>query len=388
MSKPKIAILISSLQGGGSERTVSHLLDGLAAIYEVHLILFRDEIEYELPPGQIVKVLLPDSGSGGHLSNILELRTISKRLRAYCESRDIELILSFLSRPNFAACFAKRGGMRAKVLVSERTYTPEFHRRAGFAGVLSSRLVRWLYPYADEVLPNSEGTLEALRRVYGLKNVRRTVRNLLDLERIRDLASEPIDRRPEGFTYMHLGSFTFMKGQRMILEAFAALEDKDSQLMFAGVGKLEEDVRRRAADLGLTGRVTFLGHLKNPFRYLAAADCFVFGSDFEGFPNAMLEAIACGLPVVSTDCLTGPREILHARAGGAEPVKNATACDCGILVPLNDPVTMSAAMQRMQEDGPFREACAAAAIERSKDYDKPKIIEEFIEIVDEYLDEK
>jgi N-acetylgalactosamine-N,N'-diacetylbacillosaminyl-diphospho-undecaprenol 4-alpha-N-acetylgalactosaminyltransferase len=385
MPRRKIAILINSLAGGGSERTVSHLLTGLGDKYELHLLLFHDEIAYDLPAEQIVEILGNDrSDHGSAWRNLLSVPALAVKLKKYCAVNEIDLVLSFLSRPNFAACLARLLGMRSKLLISERTYLPAFHRASGFAGKISAYLVKWLYPRANALLPNSEGTMRALHDVYGIRKPQTVVHNLLNLEQIDRLAMEEPSLEPgHMFTLIHVGSFTPVKRQRMIVDAFSHLENKDSSLLFIGEGPLLNSVRDRAAELGLRDRVVFLGHTANPFKYLKRADCFVFASDFEGFPNAMLEAMACGLPIISTDCLTGPRELIGPVRSPLDP--NHELCRCGVLVPVGDTAGLAAAMAFMMTNSELRSSFASNAIERSKDFDKPKVLQEFAEILDGYL---
>lgn len=388
MSKPKIAILINSMKGGGAERTVAHILNGFQDRYDIHLLLFYNEVDYELPAGQKVAVLDGGPIDAGGVVNLIKLPKLASRIKEYCEHNNIELLLSFLPRANFAACMAKRKGMRIPLLISERTYTPAFHRSSGIAGRISSLLVKRLYPFADAVLPNSERTSEALTTEYGLRNAGRVVRNILDLEMIHRLAAESVDSPfpDRGFTFIHVGSFSYMKGHAVMIEAFAGLPELDCRMVFVGDGPLLTESKDLARSLGITDRILFLGHTGNPFKYLKQADCFVFASDFEGFPNAMLEAMACGLPVVSTDCPTGPRELIGPSAG---PIQNdlpyVERCRSGLLVPVRDTSGLRSAMNMILTNTDLRAEFAGAARERAKEFDKSRVLGEIAGIIDGYL---
>jgi len=122
--KQKIAILIHNMAGGGAERYVSLLLDHLQVEYEIHLLLFENIVEYDLPEGQIITCIENCYERRSNLLNILRFQLASVRLVKYCKQNDIKLVVSFLNRPNFAACFAKLLGLKIPVLISEKAFTP------------------------------------------------------------------------------------------------------------------------------------------------------------------------------------------------------------------------------------------------------------------------
>jgi glycosyltransferase involved in cell wall biosynthesis len=127
-------------------------------------------------------------------------------------------------------------------------------------------------------------------------------------------------------------------------------------LVLVGQGPLQDELTALARELGISDRVVFAGWQENPFAWMANADLFVLSSRFEGFGNVVIEAMACGLPVVSTDCPSGPSEIL---AGG----------DTGILVPVGNARALADAMCAVLEDGNLRAQLADKSRRRVPEFD-------------------
>ena len=136
--------------------------------------------------------------------------------------------------------------------------------------------------------------------------------------------------------------------------------------------------RRILSDLGMGDKVVFCGFETNPFKYVSRSDCFVLSSEVEGFPNVLIEALACGKPVISTDCSSGPRELLapatdlHHRA-----INNYEIGEYGILTPVNDITALAAAMKKMYEDESLRKQFEARAAGRAQQFDVDEIKQYF-----------
>jgi glycosyltransferase involved in cell wall biosynthesis len=148
------------------------------------------------------------------------------------------------------------------------------------------------------------------------------------------------------------------KGYDLLLDAFGRIADQapDWTLDIVGDGPLLEPLQARARDLGVTGRVVFHGHLADPFPLLYQASVFVLPSRFEGMPNAMLEAMGCGLPVIVSDASPGPLELIRHE-------------DTGLVVPKEDAPALAAAMLRTFRDAVLRERLAAGALREAQQMD-------------------
>src|SRR5262249_10818534 len=140
------------------------------------------------------------------------------------------------------------------------------------------------------------------------------------------------------------------KGFDVLIDAFARVSGAHPEwtLVIAGAGTLDSALKRRARESCAAGRIEFVGLLANPERFLASSEVFVLASRYEGFPNALVEAMACGCAVVATDCQSGPSEIV-------------TAGRDGLLVPVDDSCALAGALDTLMSDESRRSALADAA---------------------------
>ena len=387
MTKRKIAILLPAMQSGGAERFVSNLINFLSSEFEVHLILFDRLVEYALPETQIFHIIDGNSHTDGNFANILKLPLLGGRVCKYCNQNGIELVISFLHRPNFVACIAKKMGLKAKVIISERTYAPIYFKKGTLSGKIGSCMVSKLYPIADYILPNSKGVQDALSTVYGIKNRYRVIKNIVDIKNIELQKQKPVgDIAFDKFTFITVANLNEGKNHEMLLNAFSAMNTDDAQLLLIGKGKLREKLQLRAVALGVGDRVVFLGYQANPFNFIGRSDCFVFPSDFEGFPNVLIEALACGTPVISTDCRSGPRELLAPETDCRQQVTDRfEVADYGILVPVGDAKLMAEAMGRIRQDASLRDALKQRSAMRAADFDGERMAEEIKNVILEVL---
>ncbi len=186
-----------------------------------------------------------------------------------------------------------------------------------------SHLVRFsyqnLYKFSDQVVVQCQDNYDIVMEHYPvLKRVLKVIPNVYDLNRIQALskADPPVKLREilskKNFIFITIGRLTNQKGHRHLIRAFAKLVSihSDVMLLIVGSGELRESLIKLVNDLKIDGRVIFLGQQDNPYSILAHSDCFVLSSLYEGFPNVIVESLALNIPVISTNCKTGPREIL------------------------------------------------------------------------------
>jgi glycosyltransferase involved in cell wall biosynthesis len=372
---------------GGAERMVSYLLNDFKDDYEIHLILFDNLIEFDLPENQIVEILDPNTKKRRNLVNISRIPLLARKLAKYCNENDISLVFSFLNRPNFVSCLAKKFGIKAKVLISERTHTLSWFPENDIRGKIARLFITNLYSLADAILPNSHGSKMGLINHYGVQSEFHVIKNIVDIERIEKLKKEDCEEIFGGkFSFVMTSNFHEGKNHKMLLGAFAKLENPGIQLLLIGKGVLEEEIKRLAQELEIADKVYFLGQQSNPFKYLSRADCFVFSSDFEGFPNVLVEALACDLPVISTDCTTGPRELLAPDSDLTFALKDSIEIAAhGVLFPVGDTARLAKAMEMIIANDELRQKFRSAAHNRAKDFDSKVVTREIKEILDSYI---
>ncbi len=369
----KVAVFINSLRGGGAERIVSYLLNEGYKDFEFHLILLENEIEYEIPTQHIKIFQLEKRKTPGYIS-VLKTRSLAKKLHAYLQENKIDTLFSLLNRPNLISCRVRKLGWQGKIIISERADTIAYYKTRVF-GSLMLRMVKKYYPLADKIIVISSGIADSLKRlgVNGSEVIYNPVY-------VSGKEIQRKERKNDRFTYINIARFDEQKNHRLLLEAFAKLSNKKSRLLLLGKGKLMQQMEELAIQLNIQDRVEFLGFQQNVNEWLQQSDCFIFSSDFEGFGNVIIEALNNGIPVISTDCPHGPREILAPETKGKIITDEIDLARYGILVPVKRADLLANAMDRMYEDRALRDNYTQLSLARVKDFDIKKISEKYFDI--------
>ncbi len=376
MSKKKISILVNDLDSGGAERVVSILLDTLQSRYDITLFMMHNIIFYNIPKDIKIVVVgnskLEDSG----VIKLLKLPLIAWQYRKL--NRESSVSLSFLSRANYINIFAKLFGMRGKIIVSERAM-PSLQYRGSLQGYINRVLIRLLYNRADRVFANSKGNALDLIENFKIKDVR-VIYNIFNINRIINLSNRYAILDSSRFNFITIGRLDEGKNHKLLIDA---IREIDANLYIIGDGVLRDDLVEHIINLGLEDRVFMLGKEKNPYKYLSKADSFVFASNREGFPNVLVEALACGLPIISTDCKSGPREILAPDTNeNFQLNRKIEIAKYGILTPINSINKIREAMRTIIDNKKLREEYRKKAKERAMEFNKNRIIDKFIDIIE------
>jgi glycosyltransferase involved in cell wall biosynthesis len=209
---------------------------------------------------------------------------------------------------------------------------------------LQLRHARYLYPKADAIVAVSEGVAEDVTRVTGISRDRiTTIYNPVVTPELENLRHAPLDHpwfAPSSPPLiLGVGKFKIQKDFPTLLRAFARVRAvRPARLLILGEGRKRAELENLARELGVANDVALPGFVPNPFPYMTRASLFVLSSAWEGLPGALVEALACGCPVVSTDCPSGPAEILAGGLyGPLVPVGNDTALAEAILSALDVP---------------------------------------------------
>lgn len=379
--KPKLLIFINTLQSGGAERVVSLLLGHLKDDFEIHLAIYSNYIDFVIPPE--IKVLnLQQPLQQDKVIRFLKLPAISYKVYRYCKKNKINISVAFLYRPCYINALMKSlWGYKGHVIMCERTHqTTMLQSHSAIYRMFSKFMVRFSYKRADLVLANSYAMQTDLIENFKIKTPVRVIYNPIDLKFIKTHVDEKPDFIFEEnvFHFVNVGGFRREKNHLLLIQSFFILKNLPCKLVIVGGGVMEEELKRKVYDLGLMNKVIFCGFDNNPFKYVSRSDCFVLSSDVEGFPNVLIEALACGKPVISTDCHSGPRELLapatdlHHRA-----INNYEIGEYGILTPINDVIALATAMKLMYEDAGLRDQFISRAAKRAQQFDVDEIKEYF-----------
>jgi len=333
-----IAIVLHDLRGGGAERACLRLARGMVASgRQVELVLVRGEGAYlsQIPPGVGVTVLDRPRVSQA----IWALAAHFRRTRPAS-------ILSALTHMNLATILAARlSGIRARVVISERNQiSAKAHDAKGPWQRALYRAVPFIYRAADHVVAVSGGVAQDLSHFGHLPGGKiRVIHNPVFDPDIALLSQEPPAHswfEPKGPPIiLAAGRLHRQKGFDVLLEAFAiARAEVDCRLVILGEGPERAALMAQAERSGLAYDIDMPGFCENPFALMARAGAFVLSSRWEGFPNALVEAMACGAPVIATDCPSGPQEILQdGDIAPLVPVDDAKALGHTILATLLAP---------------------------------------------------
>jgi glycosyltransferase involved in cell wall biosynthesis len=340
-SPPKrIAFVINSLGPGGAERVLDQLMrKAPPGAWDCHLVLLDDETEWRVPPDSVTVHRL--DCKRGMVASLRQLKAALAVIRP-------GLVVSFLVRANVASVIASRM-LGIPCIISERSQlsTHLANEHKGFRRMAATAAPRLTYPLADRVIAVSDGVRTDLVGRFGVKCERvQTIYNPYDLTRIRrDALAAPEFELPERF-FVSAGRLVKRKGFDDLLDAYAAAKT-GLPLCILGEGAERDRLAARIQATGLESRVRLLGYASNPFAILGRAEMFVSPSHCEGFPNAIAEAMVLGVPVVSTDCPSGPAELLD----GVETVgfNGVHRGKYGMLVPVGRPELLARGIEQMND---------------------------------------
>lgn len=332
-----IAIFLPSLRGGGAERVMVTLANLFALRgYSVDLVLVSAVGPYLERVDPSVRVVDLKAGR--------VLKSLSSLVRYLRRERPVAM-LSALVHANMVAILARLwAGGTTRIVISERN-TPSLSaaNNLGHSAKIMFGLMRWLYPRADGIVAVSEGVADDLAHFARLPRYQiKVVYNPFDINRIQVLAHETlehpwfVDGQPP--VVLGVGRLTEQKDFPLLLHAFSHLRSKRPlRLMILGEGELRGELEALADSLGLSENdFSMPGFVSNPFAYYARCGVFVLSSRWEGLPGVLIEAMAAGAQVVSTDCPSGPAEILeNGRWGYLFPVGDVVALEAAIALTLD-----------------------------------------------------
>lgn len=336
--KQSVALYIPSLAGGGAERITLNLASGLAkrgVAVDLVVSSFTGELVQQVPAGARVIDL------GGHRT----LRSIPSLIRYLRNERPTSL-LSAMNHANVAAVWsAKLAGYSGRVVLAEHIHLPD-SRYSNWQRAFNLA-IRVSYPLAARVVAVSNGVKQSL--IDNAQVAQRLIEVIYNPVLSDDFSRSSRQSRPplmsvDGTPVMiGMGRLEPQKNFRLLLKAFALLrKSRKAQLIILGEGSERAALEGLVSELGLQEDVHLPGFVNDPFNYLAHADAFVLSSDWEGLPTVLIEALALGTPVVSTDCTSGPQEILNSG-------------EFGRLVPVGDVTTLAAEMAATLDE-PFAPA--------------------------------
>ncbi len=337
MKRGKISFFLPSLRGGGAERATAVLSSGLAEYYPVDLVLSRAE-------GPFLKWLSP----GVRVIDFKKSRVLTSTLplARYLREEKPRVLISGMTHANIIALWAKAlAKVKTRVFVVEHTNITQvkipFWEKKFFKALMKS-----FYPSADVVIALTEDMKLELRKILPSVKIN-VIPNPVVNENIYSLSREPLTHpwfSPKKYpVVLAVGRLTSAKGFDVLLKAFSiVLKGLKARLFILGEGPLRGELETLARQLEIEDWVEMPGFVHNPYKFMARSDLFVLSSRWEGLPTVLIEALSLNLPVVSTDCVSGPREIL----------KNGMF---GKLVPVEDYIALAKAIEETLKERPIKD---------------------------------
>lgn len=395
----QVGLVIASLETGGAQTMVLRLAAGLAGRGHSVRLLCLDggpapalqEIAHPLPPSVEMTFLSP-TAPRGTLAKILAAPTQCRALATQAQRHGLHAVISFMERANIVNLL--RGGPSARI-VSIRS-----HPRALLESKsrVKATLIRLLYPrllrHANAVVLNSADSAHGLAELFPLPPGRAVViPNFCDVDALRSAGQGPLLPTDEALfrnpVVLACGRLIHDKGFVPLLRAFASLGQRggSARLVIVGEGPQRPVIEAAIAALDLNDRAVLTGHRANPLPLMARASIFCLPSLREGFPNALLEAMACGIPVVGTDCPGGVAEILAPDRAPGTPSESALMAAHGMLVPaleggsveVDAPLSLgekelAEALATLLANADLRQRLGRAAAARAADFHQDRIL--------------
>ena len=348
-NKKRITFFLDALHGGGAEKAVVNLLKGLAQRdeFDLDLVLATKEGPYlDLVPEEVRIIDLKKSRA---VTATLPLMKYLKQNRPWA-------LIGNMGHVNVVATMAKElARIKSRLIVVEQN-TISANQSKPKRAKLVHLLMKWFYPRADAIAGVSVGVARDLERQLGLRT--ETVKVLNNPVVNEDLVirsqaniDHPWFTENSPPVFLAVGRLNPQKDFPNLLSAFSQVRKQtDARLIILGEGQERQRLETMIDNLGIKEDVLMPGFVKNPYAYMTNSSCFVLSSRQEGLPTVLIEAMACGCPVVATNCPSGPDEILDNGVYGAlVPIENSEALAKAMLKTLENPPETELLMQRASE---------------------------------------
>jgi glycosyltransferase involved in cell wall biosynthesis len=380
MHEQKIAILINSMTNGGAEKVACNLAAEMVRVgLDVEFFLLEKDDFYTPPDNIKVTYLSNQTEKESGLVKFLSLFAFSAKLKRLTAARGITVVQSHMYRSNFVNTLAKIFGSKHKSqIVNHGLVSRNLDR--GIYGFVVLWLAKLLYKRADQCVLVSNQMQSDLAKYVDISNTV-VINNPFDINEIQSFSSMTISPaefifKPDKKYLICAGRFIKIKRFDVIIESLTHL-DEEIDLIVLGDGDQREYLVSLTKKMGLTDRVHFIGNVQNPFKYFKNCDIFVLSSETEGFPMVLIEAMACDLAIIASDCKSGPREILDAE-GGSLMSNCLEKTDYGILTKIGDPKCLAEAVSMMISDKKLMVTYTRNSRERMWRYSTEKIVNKYI----------
>ncbi len=373
-TKQNISILSITLGSGGAEKVISLLLKRLVHDYNVTLVLFYDQIHFPVPNDVKVVVLSDKSPERPFYLKFLDLIKFILKYNRFVKKEYIKISISFLAFPNLLNGMISILNKNVKTIISERGF-PSDNVTSKLSLYISKLFYPILYNKCDKLFSNSVHINEDLKENFGIKIPMEVIYNPIEVPN-KTIVPKDLNTDENSLKIITAGTLNTRKNQIMIIKAVNEIKSKDS-LQILGAGHLHDYLSNEISNFKLDNKVRLTGKVKDVNSYLLKSNCFVLSSFTEGFPNALLEAMAIGLPCISTNCLSGPLELLNENEAVFIENGEFYIGKYGLLVNNDDHIGLSNALEFYRSNSNNLEKFSTLSLVRAKAYQLDTIYSKF-----------
>ncbi|MDC1371421.1 glycosyltransferase [Flavobacteriaceae bacterium] len=379
MKNKNIAILINSMYNGGAERVVSILNEQMISDdVNIHLLVIeRNKVDFTIQKNIKFVELSKNNSFFGSL--ITTFFSGPMMLKNYCIQNNIHFVISHLYRANYVNVLSKLLGNKSKSISVQHSHASNTYRTNSIKDIASRFLIKNLISKSDIIYTVSELMKIDLTEKFNISsNKIFNVKNPIDLNDISYKIKEPLnDLSVFGkFTFITMGSFVKRKNHELIIKAAKLIADLDFKIIIMGRGSLKNHYYKLIQDLNLKNKISVIDFNNNPFNVLSKCDCLINSSDEEGLPMAILEGLACELAIISSDCLSGPREILSPKSVLKTQITDKLEYSkYGILFPVSNIELLAKAMRDIITNNELKKSYKSISYKRAEFYSVENVYE-------------
>lgn len=367
MSNPKqnISILTLSLGSGGAEKVISLLLKELKNDYNVSLVLFYNVIHFPIPEEVDVIILSEKGANRPYYLRFFDFITFLFKYKRFIKNKNIDIAVSFLAFPNLINGIIAMLNKKVKTIISERGF-PSDNTTSKISLLISKVFYPIFYNRCDALFSNSTHINKDLKDNFGIKIPMEVIYNPIEIP-AKTIIPESLNESGQSLNIITAGTLNKRKNHIMILRALKDL-DTNVQLTILGGGELKDYLEDQIAEFNIESYAELGGKVKNVNDYFIKSNCFVLSSFTEGFPNALLEAMAVGLPCISTNCLSGPLELLNENEDVDINNGEFYIAKYGLLVNNDDHLGLQKAIEYFRDNPEERVKYGRLSLKRSEAY--------------------
>ena len=367
--RPGLIFLVPSLAGGGAERVATTLLPYLARHFDLTLALLEDRRLYPVPAD--IRVAAFSGLLGSQAAHVIRIPYHISALARLIRRHRARVVLSFMEQANIINILASNITGH-HVVISQRTNLRQQYENKGLLGKVTSKTSARLYPKADRIIAVSNGIKEIIVSDYKL-DARRiaVIPNPVDIASVAELSKKELSMALPSDYLLHVGRLSVKaKAHDILLNAFKKLHSghPNLKLVLVGDGPDKRQIQVMVNDMDLAESVIPAGWQDNVYPFMAGAKVLILCSRYEGWPNVLVEAMACGCPVIATDCQTGPREILGDN-------------EYGLLVPVDDPEALAHSVEGLLTDESRRTYFQEQVRKRAQEFDLEQIGSKYVSLL-------